>query len=74
MISVVLYLNEGWTDADGGQLRLHLAGGPRDVLPELGTFVIFRSDTVPHEVLPAARPRYSLTGWYRRRSFTNIFP
>ncbi|MCB2203447.1 2OG-Fe(II) oxygenase [bacterium] len=74
MISVVLYLNEGWSTADGGQLRLHFMDKMHDILPELGTFVIFRSDTVPHEVLPSTRARYSLTGWYRRRSFTDIFP
>ena len=39
-----------------------------DVLPLAGTLALFRSDTVPHEVLPATRARFSLTGWLRRRS------
>jgi Rps23 Pro-64 3,4-dihydroxylase Tpa1-like proline 4-hydroxylase len=30
--------------------------------------VVFRSDSVPHEVLVSMRERYSLTGWFRRRS------
>ena len=39
-----------------------------DVMPLAGTLALFRSDTVPHEVLPATRARFSLTGWFRRRS------
>mmetsp|Transcript_13820 Transcript_13820/g.29822 ORF Transcript_13820/g.29822 Transcript_13820/m.29822 type:complete len:283 (+) Transcript_13820:1957-2805(+) len=36
-----------------------------DVLPLGGTLVVFRSDLIYHEVLPARRQRYSLTGWMR---------
>jgi len=68
MISCTLYLNDDWRDGDGGALRLHVLGGPVDVLPEAGTMVVFRSDSVPHEVLVSSRERYSLTGWFRRRS------
>ena len=35
------------------------------VLPELGTLVIFLSEDIPHEVLPAMRDRYSIAGWFR---------
>ncbi|WP_397474496.1 2OG-Fe(II) oxygenase [Pusillimonas sp.] len=35
------------------------------LLPQAGRLVLFRSDTIPHEVLPARRVRWSLTGWYR---------
>ncbi len=71
LVSCILYLNPDWAEGDGGQLRIYEpdgAGGERshDVLPEPGRFVCFRSDTVPHEVLPATRERYSLTGWMRR--------
>jgi SM-20-related protein len=70
-VSVVLYLNDAWTAEDGGALRLHLerAGEPqyRDVAPEGGTLAVFLADRFPHEVLPARRARYSLTGWFRRR-------
>jgi SM-20-related protein len=70
-VSVVLYLNEGWTAEDGGALRLHLGreGEPayRDVVPEGGTLAAFLSDRFAHEVLPARRARCSLTGWFRRR-------
>ncbi len=73
VLSVILYLNENWHDADGGELRLHLptpdgAGeAPRDVLPRAGTLVTFLSDRIWHEVRPARRDRLSFTGWFRRR-------
>ncbi len=71
VLSVVLYLNEAWSEADGGELRLYLEAGPRapcvDVVPHGGTLVVFLSDRFPHEVLPARRERLSLAGWFRRR-------
>lgn len=70
MLSSVLYLNSDWNDTQGGQLRLYDANDETytDILPRLGTFVLFRSETVLHEVLPATQNRYSLTAWFRRRS------
>lgn len=62
-LSVICYLNPDWKPEHGGQLRLHLERGPYDILPEAGTLAIFRSDLIEHEVLPATRERYSLTGW-----------
>jgi SM-20-related protein len=62
-LSVILYLNEGWKEEEGGQLRLHLQDGPLDVSPIGGRFVCFRSDMIEHEVLPATRDRLSITGW-----------
>src|SRR5687767_7578994 len=54
VLSAVLYLNEEWSDEDGGQLRLHLRdGGSRDVAPIGGRLVVFRSEQFEHEVLPA---------------------
>ncbi len=71
MVSCILYLNENWRETDGGQLRLFLdaaADGPHiDILPQGGTLVTFLSDRFYHEVLPAARDRLSLTGWFRIR-------
>lgn len=67
-ISSVFYLNEGWSEEKGGQLRLYLPEGHRDVVPRAGTFAAFRSDTVYHEVLPATDFRFSITAWFRRRS------
>lgn len=67
-ISCTFYLNENWKEEYGGQLRLYLPDSYVDVLPTAGTCALFRSDTFFHEVLPATETRYSLTGWFRRRS------
>lgn len=66
-ISCILYLNSMWQPGDGGELRLHLEGRHHDVIPRAGTWVVFRSELIEHEVRPARRERYSLTGWFRRR-------
>ena len=53
--SFLLYLNEGWQPGDGGHLRvfdLGGGGGHVDVPPAAGTLVVFKSDVVPHEVMP----------------------
>lgn len=67
-ISCTFYLNENWQEEYGGQLRLYLPNSFIDVVPTAGTCVLFRSDTFFHEVLPATEVRFSLTGWFRRRS------
>lgn len=67
-VSVVAYLNADWRPEQGGALRLHLAEGERDILPEGGGVVLFLSGELPHEVLPASRERLSLAGWFRRRA------
>ncbi|MEP6996054.1 MAG: 2OG-Fe(II) oxygenase [Betaproteobacteria bacterium] len=68
VISCVLYLNEDWSSKDGGALRLHLEEGAHDVLPAGGTMVCFVADRFEHEVLPAARERLAVSGWFRRRA------
>lgn len=62
-LSIICYLNADWMPEHGGQLRLHLTSGERDILPEQGRLICFRSDAIEHEVLPATRERYSITGW-----------
>ena len=62
-LSVICYLNEHWMEAEGGQLRVYQADGPKDFFPHAGRLVCFRSDLLEHEVLPATRERLSLTGW-----------
>ncbi len=67
-LSVICYLNDAWLPEHGGQLRMYL---PRenqpeetvDIVPTGGKLACFRSDLIEHEVLPATRERYSLTGW-----------
>ncbi len=62
-LSAICYLNEDWKKEHGGQLRIYLPDGTRDILPIAGRLVCFRSDLLEHEVLPATRERLSLTGW-----------
>lgn len=70
-VSTVLYLNSGWGDGDGGELRIYPnpAGstGYIDVRPVAATLVAFLSERFPHEVLPARRERLSLAGWFKVR-------
>jgi SM-20-related protein len=68
-LSCALYLNDAWTAADGGALRLYLdAGETRDVLPVAGTLVCFLAARYEHEVLPASRERLAVSGWFLRRT------
>ncbi|WP_022961681.1 2OG-Fe(II) oxygenase [Halopseudomonas pelagia] len=66
-VSVVAYLNQHWRPGDGGELRLHLPQGQRDIAPRGGSLAVFMSDRTVHEVLAAHRERASLVGWFRRR-------
>ncbi|MEC7133815.1 MAG: 2OG-Fe(II) oxygenase [Pseudomonadota bacterium] len=74
VLSLVAYLNDDWTSEDGGELVLYADEsdliGTR-VLPPKGTFVVFLSEQVPHEVLPAARSRHSVAGWFRVNGSVN---
>ena len=70
IVTVILYLNDSWTEADGGQLRMYFPqedGSERveDVLPLGGRLVVFLSEEIPHEVLPTHKERISITGWLR---------
>ncbi|GAB1257388.1 2OG-Fe(II) oxygenase [Aurantivibrio plasticivorans] len=67
-LSTILYLNPQWNVKDGGELAMYqpsVAEPFINVEPVWGRVVIFLSEVFPHEVLPASRSRYSLTGWYR---------
>jgi len=70
-LTAIVYLNEDWTEADGGQLRFWPdeagEGEPIEILPTGGTLVTFLSDRFWHEVLPAHRQRLAITGWFKRR-------
>lgn len=66
--SLLLYLNDGWSAADGGALRLYTREGTVEVLPEGGTLVLFESARFEHEVCEAGRERLSIAGWFRRRA------
>ena len=70
VVSLVLYLNDDWTAADGGALQVFSRENPSEicgtVLPELGRVVLFMSEEIPHEVLTAHRDRHSLACWFRQ--------
>ncbi|MGC8119079.1 2OG-Fe(II) oxygenase [Marinobacter sp. VGCF2001] len=70
VISLVLYLNENWGLEDGGDLRVFSPDNEEQVIgmvrPEAGRAVLFLSEDIPHEVLPANRTRYSIACWFRR--------
>lgn len=76
-ISCSLYLNRNWKREDGGELRVY--DGAEDetsfvtIYPRAGTIVLMNSASVYHEVRPAARDRYSITGWFKRRPLGNVF-
>jgi SM-20-related protein len=69
IVSVVTYLNADWPSNGGGELLIHAQYHPDvaaiSVSPEAGTVVIFLSEQVRHEVLPATLGRYSIAGWFR---------
>ncbi len=62
-VTAIVYLNEAWRPEHGGQLRLHV-NPPVDVEPVLDRLVVFLSERIEHEVLPAHAPRWALTAWY----------
>lgn len=70
LLSVVGYLNRGWQPSDGGELVLYPDDDSSNtellrVTPSFASLVVFLSEEFPHEVLPAARDRYSAAGWFR---------
>jgi SM-20-related protein len=77
ILSIVVYLNPAWQPGDGGELLIYdEAGGEvvQSVQPSFGNVVVFLSDEVPHEVLPASRDRYSIAGWFRRNGSVSDRP
>jgi SM-20-related protein len=61
-LTAIVYLTEG----EGGELRLHV-DPPLDVAPHPGRLVVFLSEAVEHEVLPARAERIAVTAWYYGR-------
>ncbi|MDX1670248.1 MAG: 2OG-Fe(II) oxygenase [Limnobacter sp.] len=69
VLSLVAYLNADWHARDGGELVIYSPENPAQevvrIEPTMGTVVAFLSEEFPHEVLPTAKDRYSIAGWYR---------
>jgi len=68
VVSLIVYLNEGWMPGAGGELRVYDGDGTqRDITPLAGRLACFLTTGREHEVLPTRESRLSVTGWYRRR-------
>ena len=70
LVTTILYLNQDWQPGDGGELKLWTTPGDRAgefvlIEPRMGTLVCFLAGDFWHEVLPANKPRMSITGWFR---------
>ncbi|SHN12321.1 SM-20-related protein [Cyclobacterium lianum] len=70
IVSVILYLNDDWSENDGGALRLYFTGSTgleeyTDIFPLGGRLVVFLSGEILHEVLPTKKTRISITGWFK---------
>ena len=66
VISAVFYLNDDWSDSDGGALEVvDKHGVHHNVMPVANRLVIFDSD-LQHQVQIAHRQRYSIATWMRR--------
>ena len=66
-ITVLIYLNENWKKGDGGELKIYRDNGDILVEPIAKRLLLFKSDSVEHEVLTTNVTRYSLTGWLLRQ-------
>ncbi len=67
-ITIVVYLNPVWNEADGGQLQIF--DGDKivhEVPPMGGTLVSFVSEKILHQVAITQRERFSIAGWFRVR-------
>ena len=62
---MIMYLNEDWVAADGGELCIHHADSLQNIAPENGRIVFFKSNELPHEVLVTNKKRMSITGWLK---------
>ena len=72
ILSWALYLNDDWRAEEGGALRLYMQAQARtpfvEFPPRGGRLLLFLSQRFEHEVRPATRDRWSITGWFRRRT------
>jgi len=67
-VSLAMYLNEDWTPAAGGELRIFGACDDyRDIEPMAGRLVCFLTQGREHAVLPTQQDRLSISGWFRTR-------
>ncbi len=68
VLTTVMYFNPDWQDDQGGELLIYHPDTDEvieSIKPNYGIFVTFLSEQFPHEVVVAARDRYSIAGWFR---------
>lgn len=65
VFSMILYLNEGWSTKDGGELKVYQQTGIQIIAPENQKCVFFKSSELEHEVLLTNVSRMSITGWLK---------
>ena len=74
-VTVIYYLNAGWEEGHGGELRIWPSDAPETgpvlVQPLEDRLLLFVS-SLEHEVLPAWRPRFALTTWMFNRKDTAL--
>lgn len=63
--SLIMYLNDDWQEADGGQLCIHHHDYLQNISPNNGKSVFFKSNELEHEVLLTNKIRLSITGWLK---------
>ncbi len=65
VFSMIIYLNEGWSEQDGGELKLYQGTEIQIIFPENQKCVFFKSNEIEHEVLVTNTSRMSITGWLK---------
>ncbi|GIX41980.1 MAG: SM-20 protein [Leptospiraceae bacterium] len=71
-ITFITYLNYNWKafeNSSNGELVLYLENNTLKVEPIFNRTVIFFSEYVPHEVLPAKLHRFAITSWFSQKMF-----
>ncbi|NOJ96302.1 2OG-Fe(II) oxygenase [Corallococcus coralloides] len=65
-LTAIWYANADWKPEHGGVLRLFPedTGAPVEVAPVLDRLVVFLSERLEHEVMPAHAARLALTAWF----------
>lgn len=71
VVSLVVYLNDGWQTTDGGALAIYDPSAPDNAEPvarvlPVGRDVVFMlSEDIPHAVEPTNRERVAIAAWWR---------
>jgi SM-20-related protein len=63
--SMILYLNDDWQTADGGELCIYHKDNVQMISPSNKKLVFFKSNELEHEVMITHTPRLSITGWLK---------